>query len=352
MEYSCKCCERDFGENRIKYEFHLTTSGHNKKQNLAKSEMSPTDYLMDMVATLKKQVQDLSGGGGGAAIIKRPSKKPLSFTKIITDKIYTIEQVVDRKNTDMLLPEKSWTKFIYSAFTNQTRQKYISHPYKPLETAANLLLTKFYETPQELLPIVVLNNDKGKNKKIAYYYSDGTFQVKTNIKKRRNVELYARIDFYLFKAFAQTWLEPKLKEIYRSLPIEIKNKVHYHTTDGNQISFLDFKCTCTDNAHSKCYRDMLVEDEDYKVWRYKDRELKNIDGNDFRLVGDDYFDFVQDFVDHIENHDLGYAYNEYRENRDIVSFDKDSEDSRYTVVDDVYDLITKRCLFKKCDEDA
>jgi len=351
MEYSCKCCKRDFGENRIKYEYHCTTASHKRKQTTMKSEMSPTDYLMAMVKTLTAQVQDLSSGSGGS-VVKRPSAKPLSFHEIIDQKVYTIEQVIDRKNTDMLLPVKPWIKFIFSAYKHTRQQKFVSHSYKPLETAANLLVTQFHETPQELLPILVLNNDRGRKKKIGYYTDGAMFNVKTDIVKRGNIELYNRIDMYLYKAFTQPWLEDKLKEIYRSLPIEIKNKVHYHSVDPDTISFLDFKCTCKDNMHSKCYRDLIIDDADIKVWRYKDRDLKNMDGGIFKFNEDDYYEFVQELVEHIENHDYGYVYNEYRENRDNATFDSISEESRYEIVDEVYNLITRRCLFKKCDEDA
>ncbi len=351
MEYSCKCCKREFGENRIKYEYHCTTASHKRKQTTMKAEMTPTDYLMAMVKTLTQQVQDLSGGSAGV-VVKRESDKPLSFNEIIRKKLYTQEQVIDRKNTDMLLPSKSWTRFLTSAYKYNRKQKIISYSYKPIEIAANLLLTKFYETPQELLPIIVLNNSSGRKKNIAYYYGDSIFNVRTDIVKRRNIDLYSRIDMYLYKAFAQPWLEDKLKEIYRSLPIEIKNKVHYHSIDDNNISFLDFKCTCSDNMHSKCYRDLLFDEEDLKVYRYKNRELKNIDGGTFTLNDNEFVEFVQEFIDHIENHDYGYVYNEYRENRDLMSFDTASEECRYEIVDEVFNLVCKRCLFKKCDEDA
>ena len=50
MEYSCETCNRDFKENRIKYEYHLTTSGH--KRNISKRKNTPTHMLLDMVKNL------------------------------------------------------------------------------------------------------------------------------------------------------------------------------------------------------------------------------------------------------------------------------------------------------------
>ena len=342
MQYSCKSCNRNFGENKIKYDYHVTTNSHKRKDVKKQSDMSPTDYLVDMVNTLKQQISDLSNGGAA-----KRTTSPYDWNNIIQNKLYTIDQIIERKNTNLLLPKTSWSKFISSSAKHNNKQKYISTKYLPLETAANLLISKFYDTPQELLPIVVLNNEKGKNKKIAYYESGTHFNIKTDIKKSRNVELYARIDMFLCQSFSQPWLEEKLKEIYRSLPIEIRHKMHYSSVNPDNISFLDFNCTCTNNIHTKCYRDLIYEDEMNKVWRYKNRELKNIDGGIFKLSDDEYQEFVQDFVDHIENHDYGYVYNEYRENRDAVCFDKESEDRRYAVVDEVYNLITERCFFKK-----
>lgn len=342
MQYNCKSCKRDFGENKKKYEYHLTTNSHKRKNQKETADMTTTDYLLGMVSDLKKQISELSGG----APAQRTST-PLSWNNIIENKLYTVDAILERKNTNLLLPELSWFKFISASSRHTNNQKYISANYSPLETAANLLISKFYDTPQELLPIIVLNNEKGRNKRIAYYEKGTSFITKTDIKKRRNVELYARIDMFLCQSFTQPWLEEKLKKIYRSLPIELRNKIHFSSSNPNNISFLDFNCSCTNNIHTKCYRDLIYEDDINRVWRYKNRELKNVDGGTFKLNDEEYQDFVQDFVDHIENHDYGYIYTEYRENRDIVSFEKEAEEARYAVVDQVYNMITQRCFFKK-----
>ena len=90
------------------------------------------------------------------------------------------------------------------------------------------------------MPIIVLNNDRGKNKKICYFTKEDKFETKTNVAKKENIDLYSRIDMYIFKSFSQLWYEDKLKEIYRDMPIEVRNKIHYQTTDENKISFLCF----------------------------------------------------------------------------------------------------------------
>ena len=350
MEYSCKCCQRDFGENRIKYEYHLTTGSHKRKYKTDDTdEKSPTDLLMDMVNSLKNQVAHLTGSS--PPVVKtRDSIEPLSFTKIIKNKLYTVEQIVDRVGTDLLLPSENWTTFINAAYKYKHREQFVTCGYEPLQTAANLLITKFMRTPQELLPIVVLNNSRGRNKKIAYYTGFNKFKIKTDVVKKDSIELYSRIDVYLFKAFAQLWLDDKLKEIYRDLPIELRNKIHYRTIDDDKISFLDFQCSCTDGSHMRCFRDMIVDDEHLKLWRYKEQELQNIDGKPFTLKHDEYYSFVEEFVNHINNHEYGYVYDEYRHNRDLATFDTESEKTRMLVVDEVFDVITSRCNYIVCDD--
>jgi hypothetical protein len=349
MDYSCKCCERAFGENRIKYEYHLTTNAHKRKYKITESvEKTPTDLLMDMVKSLKQQVAHLTGSTPVEK--KRDSTEPLSFTNIIKNKLYTVEQMIDRENTDILQPNESWTSFINSAYKHNNRENFISCDYEPLQTSANLLITKFMTTTQELLPIIVLNNNRGRAKKIAYYTDGSKFKVKTDIVKKESIELFNRIDVYLFKSFAQLWLEDKLKDIYRTLPIEIRSKVHYRTIDDDKISFLDFTCTCCDSSHIRCFRDMLVDDEHYKLWRYKERELLNVDGKIFILTNDEYFDFVSDIVNHINEHEYGYAYNEYRQNRDLAKFDEESEKKRMKVVNEVFEIISTHCSYIVVDD--
>ena len=247
MEYHCKTCNRNYGDNKIKYEYHLTTNSH--KKNMKKEEDTPTNILMEMVRTLTQQVQSLTAGNSK---VPKRDNKPLSFSTIIKNNLYTKEEIVNRKNTDLMNPAKKWNKFIFDAYEYQHEEKFISCGYAPLQKASNLLITKFYKTPQELLPIVVLNNSRGRNRKIGYYDGEN-FILKTDIIKKKSIDLYTRIDIYLFKSSAQFWLDTKLRDIYRTLPIEIKNKVHYRETADNKISFLDFKCCCIDNNHIGCY---------------------------------------------------------------------------------------------------
>lgn len=346
MEYSCETCNRDFKENRIKYEYHLTTSGH--KRNISQKENTPTNMLLDMVKTLKQQVQSLTSGNSN---VSKRENKPLSFNTITKHNLYSKEQIINRKNTDLMNPSEKWNRFIFNAYEYQNEEKFVSCGYSPLEKAANLLITKFYKTPQELLPIVVLNNTVGRKKKIAYY--DGEkFTVKSDILKKESLDLYTRIDMYLFKSFAQIWLDTKLREIYRTLPIEIRNKVHYRETADNKISFLDFKCCCVGSNHVGCYKDILYKDGHYEILKYKDRDLKNVDGKLFKLSGNEFIEFVEEFVNHINDHDYGFIYDEYRENKDLATFDESSERTRYGVVDEVFDMITKRCYFKENEEEV
>ena len=355
MVYNCKICNRQFGDNKVKYEYHLTTSSH--KRNAKKCEPvinsnTDTAALLELVKQLQEQVQFLQNGSTVIPDTKqRQENNPYSFTTIIKNKLYTQEQMIQRTNPAILKPKEDWLKFIFNAYTYKSRETYITCEYKPHQIAANLLLTKFFNTPQELLPIMVLNNDRGKNKKICYYRKDGKFETKTNITKRENVDLYRRIDMYIFKAFSQMWYEDKLKEIYRDMPIEIRNKIHYSSTDDNKLSFIEFKCCCNDNAHRGCYRDMVVDDGHTQIWRYKNHDLVNVDGGTFSLGDDDYLDFVNEYVNAIEDHEHAHIYNDFREQKELARFDEGAEKTRYELVGKIYDIILERCSFVECDED-
>jgi len=355
MDYNCNICSRNFGENRIKYEYHLTTSQHKRKAekcNVKLEENTNTAQLLELVKQLTAQVQVLQANNNPAPVATvRPTKEPLSFTHIIKNKIFTIDEMLQRSNPELLKPDTTWIKFIFNAYKYKSRETHITCEYKPHEIAANLLLTKFYQTPQELLPIIVLNNDRGKNKKICYYSTGGKFDVKTNISKKENIDLYNRIDMYIFKSFCQSWEESKLRDIYRDLPIELKNKIHFQTSDENKLSFLDFKCCCTDTSHRGCYREMIIDDDRCKLWRYKDHELINIDGGKFTLTDDDYFDFVSEYVNAIEDHEYAHVYNDFREQKELARFDEEAEKQRYRIVDEVYELILEKCLYVVRDED-
>ena len=206
--------------------------------------------LLELVKQLSAQVQSLQNDNTVIPDTKqRQENNPYSFTMIIKNNLFTQDEMIQRTNPNILKPKENWLKFIFNAYGWKSRETHIKCEYEPHQTAANLLLTKFYNTPQELLPIIVLNNDRGKNKKICYYTKEDKFETKTNVSKKENIDLYNRIDMYIFKAFSQLWYEDKLKEIYRDMPIEIRNKIHYQATDDNKISFLDFKCHCNDNSH-------------------------------------------------------------------------------------------------------
>jgi len=355
MSYNCEVCHRQFGENRLKYEYHLTTSSH--KRNVEKcspvvNSNTDTAALLELVKQLSAQVQSLQNGN---TIIpdtqQRQESNPYSFTTIIKNKLFTQDEMIQRTHPNILKPKENWLKFIFSAYKWKSRENHIRCEYQPHQTAANLLLTKFFNTPQELLPIVVLNNDRGKNKKICYYTKEGKFETKSNVSKKENIDLYNRIDMYIFKAFSQVWYEDKLKEIYRDMPIEVRHKIHYHSTDDNKISFLDFKCHCNDNSHRGCYRDMIVDDDRCQLWRYKNHDLINADGGTFLLNDDEYMELVNEYVNAIEDHEHAHDYNDYREQKELAHFDEEAEKARYKVVEQVYELILERCSYVECDED-
>lgn len=354
MDYNCKICHRKFGENRIKYEYHLTTTQHKRKAEKCKpvvNDNMDTAALLELVKQLSAQVQSLQNDNKVIPDTKqRQENNPYSFTMIIKNNLFTQDEMIQRTNPNILKPKENWLKFIFNAYKWKTRETHITCDYQPHQIAANLLLTKFYNTPQELLPIIVLNNDRGKNKKICYYTKEDKFETKTNVAKKENIDLYSRIDMYIFKSFSQLWYEDKLKEIYRDMPIEVRNKIHYQTSDENKISFLDFKCCCNDNSHHRCYKEMIVDDERSQIWKYKNHDLVNVDGGTYSL-GDDYIEFVNDYVDAIEDHEHAHIYNEYREQKEIARFDEEAEKKRYALVDQVYELILERCLYKINEED-
>ena len=355
MDYKCDICNRQFGENRIKYEYHLTTKQHKHKASKCQPVLNTnanTEQLLKLVKQLTEQVQSLQSGNTSIqSPQQRETNVPYSFTQIIKNKIFTVDEMISRTNPNILKPEETWVKFIFNAYRYKSRDNYITCEYKPHQIAANLLLTKFYNTPQELLPIIVLNKERGKNGKICYYNKSNNFEIKTNISKRENIDLYNRIDMYIFKSFSQLWCEDKLKEIYRDMPIELKNKIHFNSRDDDKISFLDFKCFCKDNTHGGCYKEMICDDNQYRVWRYRNQNLTNIDGKKFMLDDDNYIDFVNEYVDAIEEHENGFIYNEYREQKELAMFDEESEKTRYKIVNEVYEKIIERCSFIVREED-
>lgn len=95
---------------------------------------------------------------------------------------------------------------------------------------------------------------------------------------------------------------------------------------------------------------MIVDDERSQIWKYKNHDLVNVDGGTYSL-GDDYIEFVNDYVDAIEDHEHAHIYNEYREQKEIARFDEEAEKKRYALVDQVYELILERCLYKINEED-
>ena len=109
--------------------------------------------------------------------------------------------------------------------------------------------------------------------------------LRSGITKKTNVQLYNCLDIYLSRSIGQLWYEPHLKEIYRTLPIEIRNKVHYRS-DDDRIGFLDFVClenhlkkkvTEKRCRHFGCWNSKLFDgfDANDTFWKWKNRTLYN-----------------------------------------------------------------------------
>ncbi len=282
--------------------------------------------LLDMIKKLQSELNELK---------QRPASpqqhSPISLAPV-PNKKYTINQLLCRKDTGISLPTQKWKTFLNTAYYSEHEAGIIECSAKHIEKAANLLLGKLQNTEPDQLPIIVLNKKSGVEKKVAYYEGDDDFIIRSGITKKTNVQLYNCLDVYLSRSVGQLWYEPHLKEIYRTLPIEIRNKVHYRG-DEQRIGFLDFMCLekpakkkSNDKKcrHFGCWNSKLYDgyaDSMHHVfWKWKNRDLINVDGGTFKLNDEDFNEFRSDFAEHVMNHEYYQDYLDYRNNQQNCYF--------------------------------
>ena len=273
---------------------------------------------------------------------KAEKKNAFSLSMPIENK-YSIEDILSRKNTEIKLPKQTWKKFINSAYTYDGEvEKLITCNEKHIEKAANLLLAKLMNTEKEELPILIVNKSSGANKRIAYYEGDADFTVRTGVSKKDNVQLFNALDIYLSRSIGLLWYEPQLREIYRTLPIEIRNKVWYRCSDDAKISFLNFHCVpkC---RHIACWNATHFSDHKYTYWKYKNKELDNIDGGKFTLNDEDYLEFRSEFGEHVMNHEYYNTYLKFRNEQKEYYFSEEICAMQDTVLEELFIQVCRIC---------
>lgn len=273
---------------------------------------------------------------------KAEKKNAFSLSMPIENK-YSIEDILSRKNTEIKLPKQTWKKFINSAYTYDGEvEKLITCNEKHIEKAANLLLAKLMNTEKEELPILIVNKSSGANKRIAYYEGDADFTVRTGVSKKDNVQLFNALDIYLSRSIGLLWYEPHLREIYRTLPIEIRNKVWYRCSDDAKISFLNFHCVpkC---RHIACWNATHFSDHKYTYWKYKNKELDNIDGGKFTLNDEDYLEFRSEFGEHVMNHEYYNTYLKFRNEQKEYYFSEEICAMQDSVLEELFIQVCRIC---------
>ena len=275
--------------------------------------------------------------------IKKPKdKNAFTGTKEVVKK-YSIEDILSRQNTEIQLPKQTWKKFINTAYSFDGEvEKLITCNEKHIEKAANLLLAKLNNTAKEELPILIVNKSSGANKRIAYYEGDPDFTVRTGVSKKDNVQLFNALDIYLSRSIGLLWYEQHLREIYRTLPIEIRNKVWYRCSDDVKISFLNFYCV-PNCRHIACWNATHFSDHKYTFWKYKNKELDNIDGGKFTLNDEDYLEFRADFAEHVINHQHYNTYLKFRNEQQEYYFTTEMCEIQDAVLEELFIQVCRIC---------
>jgi len=313
MEFECKVCNRSF-KTQAQLDRHLKTKVHllkvAREKKIAKSSTEP---------------------------------KPFSLSVPIQNK-YSIEDIINRKDTDIRLPKQTWKKFINNAYHyDGPEEKLISCGEKHIERAANLLIAKLNNTPKEELPILLVNRASGANKRIAYYEGDPEFTVRTGVSKKDNVQLFNALDIYLSRSIGLLWYEPKLREIYRTLPIEIRNKIWFRSMDSDKISFLDFFCVQKECRHLACWSSTHYTDHKYTYYKYKNKQLQNVDGGKFVLDDDTYLEFRSDYAEHVINHEHYDTFVKFRKEQKDCYFSTEMCEIQNSVLEELFIQVCRIC---------
>ena len=313
MEFNCTVCNRTFADQK-KLDKHLASKLH-----------------------LRRAVYS-----GKVEIVEKP--KPFSLISNPKDNKYSIDNILKRENTDLPMPKENWKKFINTAYTyDGDTIKLITCSEKHIEKAANLLLAKLMNTRKELLPLLVINKSGGANKRIAYYEGEPNFTIRTGVSKKDNIQLFNQLDIYLSRSVGMLWYEPKLREIYRSLPIEIRNKIWYRCGDDDKLSFLDFFCVEKNCRHMGCWNSHHYSDGKTVYWKYKNKELVNVDGGKFTLNDDDYLEFRREFGEHVMDHENYDTYIKFRNEQKECYFSSEMCEIQDNVLEELFIQVSRIC---------
>lgn len=363
--FFCEYCNVDFGGRKYGWKRHLKTKKHLKNVDEAEnknSEITQTPQvktktkkvdkkdeqikqLMELVKNLQSNITDLQSKP------KSPPIEKTAFTEEVEVKnvSYTLDRILNRKNENIPYPREKWKSFILKAYYYEADEieTIVTNRFTCLTKASNLLIQKFKDCKKEELPILVLNKRAGISNKIAYYENtNGVFTTRTNVEKRKDIQLWRVLNAYLGKSQGQFWDEKHLKEIYRDLPIEIRDKMFYTTRQEGQLSFLDFWC---EHGHNDicigCYKDSSYCDmSGGKLYTYKNTQLISPQGQKFKLTDESYKDFVEEYLSAITNHENYEIFLNYKKQQNTFTELWGSQnDDLDSVTDELFDIICDIC---------
>ena len=317
---------------------------------VAASKDAQIASLLEMVKNLTEKVNTIEDKVPEPRVTSPFHMADVSYPKAK----YSVNQILSRSGTKMKCPDFFWRKFISDGYFYEGKvETVIKTKWKNLNYGANLLISMFKSTHKEELPILVLNKKSGK---IAYYETDDkSFITRTSIKGRTG--FYNFLEIYLVRTSAQLWHEKKLRGIYRDLPIEIRDKMHYQSTERNHISFLNFyyhAANCNTNNKTNIdvgsYRQMIPDIDGNKIILRQNRELKKPSGEAFSLDGQDYYDFVEEYINFIHDHEDYETFKKYvqdRNDEEVVNMMATDNEGFKEVLDDVFDKICDICDINK-----
>ena len=312
-----------------------------KKEPTVDKKDQQIELLLKAVAALSEKVSDLEN--------RPPSPRvtsPFEMAEIKPKLKYSINQILSRKGTNMSSPDLFWKKFIISAYKYKGKVDVEIHSkYKNLQIAANLIISLFKYTDREKLPILVLDKKQGK---IAYYETDDqTFITRADKRSRDNLKNY--LEMYLVRSPGQFWYEDILKKMYREMPIELRDKMHYQSIDSNHLSFCDFYCLegkkCDDVPGA--WRETVYTGDTTKVLKRVNSELHKPTGGVFSLDDQQYRDFVEEYYNYIHDHEDFETFKKYKigQNEDqMMSFYATEQQEAFSnILEDVQDKIFNLC---------
>ena len=356
IQYVCESCNKSFGNRRSNYVKHCNSNKHLEKVNNSKNEIiikktltpqpdakdKQIEQLTNMIHLLQQQMEEM----------KQSQNSPRTSSPIVgeesADGNYSISEILNRNDNDLQNPvEKNWKKFVMDAyyFEGEIAQTITSN-YPAVSYAANLLVAKLKSTSPINLPILFINKKSGSKRKIAYYNQRyGEFIVKTDIEKKKEHELYQLLLNYLGMSGGQKWLKKKLKSMYNELPIEIRDRMYFENNENNKLSFMNLYCMCEDSDHI-CYKKQEYYDatSNQHIYRYKDSELMKPDKTKFSLKGSDFTEFIQEYYDHIENHEYCDDYKLFRTTQnEMTCIWATHNDDLKTATDELFECVSNLC---------